>query len=192
MLWLINEYALRIYRPLAGEKLLLSAMPEVAAGWDRGHDANKREFIATMEAVDRELGAAGGPFFLGSELSMVDVVFAPFLERIAASILYYKGFTVRGEGCAVTLLVHSHSVTGCLSYLLGKDVVEPEIESRLDMVCRRWKNLDRWFEAMEARPAYIGTRSDYFTHVYDLPPQLGGQSNIPLPECPHWSAECFN
>lgn len=51
-----------------------------------------------MDAVDRELGAAGGPFFLGADLSMVDVVFAPFLERIAASILYYKGFTVRGEG----------------------------------------------------------------------------------------------
>ncbi len=64
----------------------------------RGHDANKREFIATMDAVDRELGAAGGPFFLGPELSMVDVVFAPFLERIAASILYYKGFTVCGGG----------------------------------------------------------------------------------------------
>ena len=51
-----------------------------------------------MDAVDRELGAAGGPFFLGADLSMVDVVFAPFLERIAASILYYKGFTVRGDG----------------------------------------------------------------------------------------------
>lgn len=27
---------------------------------------------------------------------------------------------------------------------------------------------------MEQRPAYLGTRSDYFTHVHDLPPQLGG------------------
>ena len=45
------------------------------------------------------------PFFLssylisvtGSELSMVDVMFAPFLERMAASLPYYKGFIVRGE-----------------------------------------------------------------------------------------------
>ena len=66
----------------------------------RSHEANKREFIATMDAVDRELGAAGGPFFLGVDLSMADVVFSPFLERIAASILYYKGLTVRGDGCA--------------------------------------------------------------------------------------------
>ena len=33
----------------------------------------------------------------GSELSMVDVMFAPFLERMAASLPYYKGFIVRGE-----------------------------------------------------------------------------------------------
>ena len=54
--------------------------------------------MATMDAVDRELHAAGGPFFLGEDLSLVDCVFAPFLERIAASIFYYKGFVVRGEG----------------------------------------------------------------------------------------------
>ena len=29
---------------------------------------------------------------------------------------------------------------------------------------------------MEARPAYIGTRSDFYTHVHDLPPQLGGDA----------------
>lgn len=55
-----------------------------------------------MDTVDREMQAAGGPFFLGKELSMVDVVFTPFLERIAASIYYYKGFVVRGEGCAAS------------------------------------------------------------------------------------------
>ena len=66
--------------------------------WCRGHEAYKREFIATMDAVDREMQAAGGPFFLGKDLSLVDVVFAPFLERIAASIYYYKGFVVRGKG----------------------------------------------------------------------------------------------
>ena len=38
----------------------------------------------------------------------------------------------------------------------------------------RWPNLERWFEAMEARPAYAGFKSDHYTHVHDLPPQLGG------------------
>lgn len=38
----------------------------------------------------------------------------------------------------------------------------------------RWPNLERWFAAMEARPAYAGFKSDHYTHVHDLPPQLGG------------------
>ena len=38
----------------------------------------------------------------------------------------------------------------------------------------RWKNLEAWFDAMETRPTYLATRSDHYTHVHDLPPQLGG------------------
>lgn len=29
---------------------------------------------------------------------------------------------------------------------------------------------------MEERPTYLGTKSDYYTHVHDLPPQLGGDT----------------
>lgn len=43
-----------------------------------------------MDEINEELGKEGGPFFLGWGYSMVDIVFAPFLERIAASIPYYK------------------------------------------------------------------------------------------------------
>lgn len=43
----------------------------------------------------------------------------------------------------------------------------------------RWPALDRWFEAMESRPTYLGTRSDHYTHCHDLPPQLGGKGWIP-------------
>ena len=67
----------------------------VAARW--GHEGNRAAFIATLDVVEKELGAAGGPYFLGAELSLVDIVFAPFLERIAASLAYYKGFFVRGQ-----------------------------------------------------------------------------------------------
>ena len=55
----------------------------------RGGEAAKRQFCATMDAVDQALGEAPGPWFLGS-YSLVDIVFAPFLERVAASIPYYK------------------------------------------------------------------------------------------------------
>ena len=43
----------------------------------------------------------------------------------------------------------------------------------------RFPNLEAWFEAMEKRPAYLGSRSDFYTHCHDLPPQLGGQ-HLPL------------
>jgi hypothetical protein len=73
-----------------------------------------------MDAIDSELQAAGGPFFLGSELSLVDITFVPMLERAAASLAYYKGCYVRGEG--------------------------------------RWPAVDRWFDALEARSTYMGTK----------------------------------
>ena len=36
----------------------------------------------------------------------------------------------------------------------------------------RWPAIERWFEAMESRPAYAALRSDFYTHCLALPPQL--------------------
>lgn len=55
-------------------------------------------FDSAMDSVDACLRQFGGPYFLGSELSLVDAVYAPFLERIAASIPYWLGPQVRGAG----------------------------------------------------------------------------------------------
>jgi glutathione S-transferase len=74
-----------------------------------------------------------GPFLLG-ELGTADLVFVPYVERMAASLAYYKGFLLRSE----------HPAIG------------------------------RWFEALEQRPSYLGTQSDFHTHAHDLPPQMGG------------------
>lgn len=62
-----------------------------------GAEKNQMAFIETMDVVEAELGKESGPYFL-DKFSLVDIIFAPFLERIAASILYYKGFIVRGGG----------------------------------------------------------------------------------------------
>ena len=48
-----------------------------------------------LRRVDSELSRSPGPYFLGAELSLVDIMFTPFLERMAASLPYYKGFEVR-------------------------------------------------------------------------------------------------
>ena len=39
---------------------------------------------------------------------------------------------------------------------------------------KQWPHIDNWFANMSKRPTFRMIRSDYFTHVHDLPPQLGG------------------
>jgi hypothetical protein len=73
-----------------------------------------------MEVINEQLQAAGGPYFLGAELSLVDITFVPMLERAAASLAYYKGAYVRGAG--------------------------------------RWPAVDAWFDALETRSTYMGTK----------------------------------
>ena len=47
--------------------------------------------------VERELGVTNGPYFLGEDISLVDIMFTPFLERMSASLPYFKGFVLRGN-----------------------------------------------------------------------------------------------
>jgi len=37
----------------------------------------------------------------------------------------------------------------------------------------RWANVERWFAAFEERPSYHASKSDYYTHIMDIPPQYG-------------------
>ena len=45
--------------------------------------------------MELELGRTAGPWFCGSGFSTADVVFVPYVERMGASLFYYKGFTLR-------------------------------------------------------------------------------------------------
>jgi glutathione S-transferase len=38
----------------------------------------------------------------------------------------------------------------------------------------KFPNIDKWFQAMTTHSSYQVTMSDYYTHNWDLPPQLGG------------------
>jgi glutathione S-transferase len=49
---------------------------------------------------EQALDQRPGPFLLG-ELSTADVVFVPYVERMAASLTYYKGFLLRQEHPAI-------------------------------------------------------------------------------------------
>ncbi|CAJ1341001.1 unnamed protein product [Effrenium voratum] len=38
---------------------------------------------------------------------------------------------------------------------------------------KKFKNIDRWLSAYEELPHYMATKSDYYTHCMDIPPQYG-------------------
>lgn len=102
-------------------------------------DRFRSQFVEVLNQVEAVL-QADGPFFMGKDVTLVDFQFAPFLERMAASLLFYKGFMMRAP---------------------------PNTPTDFPAV-------NRWFDAMEKLESYQLTKSDYYTHCWDLPPQLGG------------------
>ncbi|AFY44892.1 glutathione S-transferase family protein [Nostoc sp. PCC 7107] len=94
---------------------------------------NREQFIGVVAKVEEALGCTPSPYFLDN-FGIVDVIFTPYLERMNASLYYYKGYSLREEN----------------------------------------PRLSAWFAAMESRPTYRGTQSDFHTHAHDLPPQMGG------------------
>mmetsp|Transcript_32273 Transcript_32273/g.96802 ORF Transcript_32273/g.96802 Transcript_32273/m.96802 type:complete len:518 (-) Transcript_32273:555-2108(-) len=112
--------------------------------WLTGSPQYRDNFIAVLLTVEGELKASqGGDFFLGKDVSIVDFMFAPFLERMTASMVFFKGFQIR--------------------VARGEPTDFPAINS--------------WFDAMEELASYQLTKSDFYTHCWDLPPQLGGSSH---------------
>ena len=53
---------------------------------------------------------------------------------------------------------------------------------------KRWPPIDRWFQALEQRSTYCGTRSDHHTHSHDLPPQMGGCYGNGSAAANYWAA----
>jgi len=58
----------------------------------------QQAFEHACSVFDHELGAKPGPWILGGEHpSTADLIFVPYVERMAASLYYYKGWTMRDE-----------------------------------------------------------------------------------------------
>ncbi len=94
---------------------------------------NREQFTQVVSNVEQALAKTPGPYFL-EEFGTADVIFTPYVERMNASLYYYKGYSLREEN----------------------------------------PGFAAWFDAMESRPTYRGTQSDFHTHAHDLPPQMGG------------------
>ena len=103
------------------------------SGSSREEQRTRDRFTEVVAMVEDVLGKTPGPYFL-EEFGIADVIFTPYVERMNASLYYYKGYSLREEN----------------------------------------PRLNAWFAAMESRPTYRGTQSDFHTHVHDLPPQMGG------------------
>lgn len=66
------------------------------AGWF-GQERNSREqFVSVVSKVEDTLGRTPGPYFL-AEFGTADVIFTPYVERMNASLYYYKGYSLREE-----------------------------------------------------------------------------------------------
>ncbi|MCC5899974.1 MAG: glutathione S-transferase family protein [Phormidium sp. GEM2.Bin31] len=60
-------------------------------------ERNAREqFVEVVQEVEAALARTPGPYFL-PEFSTADVVFTPYVERMNASLFYYKGYSLREE-----------------------------------------------------------------------------------------------
>lgn len=138
----VDEF-LRLERALVGTWL---ASLRGGSGWGGlGGGSSDAAFQSALDKVDAALRRfPAGPYFLGARFSLLDAVYAPFLERIAAGTPYWQGFPVRGGSGSA-----------------------------------RWPALGKWFDAMDARPAYAAIKSDDFTITHTLEPQVGPIASRP-------------
>ncbi|WP_271252918.1 glutathione S-transferase family protein [Pseudanabaena sp. Chao 1811] len=67
--------------------------PIVSAKQEQRH---REQFIEVMQKVEEVLGSTPSPYFL-DEFGTADVIFTPYVERMNASLYYYKGYSMREE-----------------------------------------------------------------------------------------------
>jgi glutathione S-transferase len=95
-------------------------------------------FLDCIGKVDKALLSTEGPWFFDTfdYPSMIDFIFVSHVERMLASVAFWKGLNLRDP---------------------------------------KWnlKGLNAWLEAFEKREPYLAFKSDYCTHVLDIPPQYG-------------------
>jgi glutathione S-transferase len=57
---------------------------------------NRQQFIDVVAIVEQALSKTAGGYFL-EQFSTADVIFTPYVERMNASLYYYKGYSLREE-----------------------------------------------------------------------------------------------
>ena len=63
---------------------------------ERQEQRYREQFKEVMTKVEEVLGSTPSPYFL-AEFGTADVIFTPYVERMNASLYYYKGYSLREE-----------------------------------------------------------------------------------------------
>ncbi|MFK8186718.1 MAG: glutathione S-transferase family protein [Phormidesmis sp.] len=66
------------------------------SGWFGQEKNNAQQFKSVVTKVEAALSSTPGPYFL-QDFSIADIVFTPYVERMNASLYYYKGYSLREE-----------------------------------------------------------------------------------------------
>lgn len=75
--------------------------------------AAKLKYQKLARKIEEQLEARSGPFFFGDKLSVSDIVLVPFIERMCASLFYFKGYEVRTEHPAICKFVNAFTQQDC-------------------------------------------------------------------------------
>jgi glutathione S-transferase len=129
---LFSWWCTLVFRPEGG----LGGM--FGGGKKDGMSGSMQGFMDCIQKVDKELLSTRGPWFFGEfdYPSMIDFIYVSHVERMLASVAYWKGLNLRDP---------------------------------------KWKlkGLNAWLDAFEKREPYLAFKSDYYTHIKDIPPQYG-------------------
>jgi glutathione S-transferase len=71
------------------------------AGSVAAEQQNRKQFTGVVELVEEALRNTPSPYFLDG-FSTADVIFTPYVERMSASLYYYKGYSLRSENPHLT------------------------------------------------------------------------------------------
>ena len=66
------------------------------ANWFRQESSGRNQFVDVVDKVEAALGRTPSPYFL-DRFSTADIIFTPYVERMNASLFYYKGYSLREE-----------------------------------------------------------------------------------------------
>lgn len=66
------------------------------SGWFGQEKNNRQQFVDVVAKVEAALNSSSSPYFL-EDFSIVDIVFTPYVERMNASLYYYKGYSLRED-----------------------------------------------------------------------------------------------